>query len=184
MLDSLRTATRAAHDSLERALSLVEPVATRSRFEHVLSRFYGFHLAWEPAADALLDRPGFLAPRRRTALLLSDLSALGVIAAESRPELAFLTNADRAWGSLYVMEGSTLGGQVISRALVGVDWTPPGGLRYFNPYGRLSGSMWRQLRSALDERAGWACEDEVVIGAVSTFQSLHDWLLPFPAMDL
>ena len=69
----------------------------------------------EPRVAALLDEDAFLAPRRRSPLARQDLAALGAEPdAALRFDLDVLDDAAAAWGSLYVVEGSTLGGLVIS----------------------------------------------------------------------
>jgi heme oxygenase len=78
-------------------------------------------------------------------------------------------------GSVYVMEGSTLGGQVIGKALRSATWVPEGGLRYFNPYGPRTGAMWRNFCVALDAVSASAAQ-EVICGARDSFALLRDWL--------
>jgi heme oxygenase len=84
---------------------------------------------------------------------------------------------EAALGSLYVMEGSTLGGQVISRIL---DRSPDliGRVRYFDPYGPRTGAMWRAFRAGLRGRvAAGADRRSIVAAAVQTFELLEDWLI-------
>ena len=69
-------------------------------------------------AALLQDRP-FLNPRRRLHLLEADLAVLGssaraVDALQACP-VPLLHDAAEALGSLYVIEGSTLGGRIIQR---------------------------------------------------------------------
>ena len=83
-----------------------------------------------------------------------------------------------ALGSLYVMEGSTLGGAVITKALRHAAWLPPGGFRYFNPYGAETGRMWRRFQDAFRAACAVGGETAVERGAVETFEVLHRWLTP------
>ena len=68
------------------------------------------------------------------------------------------------------MEGSTLGGQVIGRALraSGVE-----GLLYFDGRGREAGPLWRELRRRID---GSAAPERVVAAATATFDALRLWM--------
>ena len=118
--------------------------------------------------------------RRKVALLESDLldldrtardlAALPDVAAEWLPT----TLAD-GFGTLYVIEGSTLGGRIILQRLrpligVGPDWAG----RFFNGYGLQTGAMWRSFVAALN---GWpAKRDEVDAAeraAVATFANFE-----------
>jgi heme oxygenase (biliverdin-IX-beta and delta-forming) len=174
MMERLRTRTRQAHERLETALALLDPPLSRTRFIRTLEGFRAFHAAWEPRVEALIGDPGLTGPRRRLALLDADLRALGASAGGGPDfDLGFLDGRAAAWGSLYVMEGSTLGGQVISRALQDARWRPAGGLAYFDPYGRRVGAMWKTFRTALEDAAASLDPEAVVQGAIATFATLE-----------
>jgi heme oxygenase (biliverdin-IX-beta and delta-forming) len=177
IVDRLRAGTADAHRALEARLGLLDPPLDRARFIAALRGFQAFHLAWEPRMEALLGDPAFLAPRRKLALLAADLDRLGAGAASPiMVDMAWLSGPSQAWGSLYVMEGSTLGGQVISKALRGADWAPPGGLRYFNPYGRETAGMWRAFRERIAEASLGVDPEAAVSAARRTFAVLADML--------
>ena len=181
LLDRLRSATGDAHAALERALDLLQPPLRRERFASVLEGFLVFHRAWEPRVAALLDDDALLVPRRRVALIERDLEALGSQAPASGRrafDLGYLQSASAAWGSLYVLEGSTLGGQVISKALRGAPWAPEGGLAYFNPFGRRTAAMWAMFRTALEASSPELDAEVAARGACATFQTLQTGLAP------
>ncbi|MBS0298043.1 MAG: biliverdin-producing heme oxygenase [Proteobacteria bacterium] len=178
ILASLRTATGSAHRRLEDGLALLDPPLERERFARTLVGFHAFHRAWEPLVERLTGEAAFLAPRRRLALLEADLAALGAEPARASDPIPFLTTRAEAWGSLYVMEGSALGGLVISKVLQGADWLPKGGLTYFNPYGRRTMTEWRTFLARLEAIAAQEPEEEIVSGAVATFAHLQARLVP------
>jgi heme oxygenase len=179
---ALRVATAEAHAELEAALDLVGRVPDRQSFVRVLERFLGFHIIWELAIRQHADLRSFHEPRSRLPHLRRDLAALGRTNAEQAalPACAsaegLADSAAAAIGSIYVLEGSTLGGQVISRALAGADWTPRGGLTYFNPYQARTGEMWRAFGTWAESRVAPAERDEAVAGANRTFALLQGWL--------
>jgi heme oxygenase len=184
ILEGLRAATAAAHARLEAGLDLLGEPLSRDRFVAVLSRFLGFHRAWEPAVARALG-PEALAERGRTALIEADLERLGmaptaIAALPVCAAAAAVGGPAGALGSLYVVEGSTLGGQVIARALKDAPWLPPGGLSYFDPYGARTGAMWRAFRSFLDDHAAAHDRDALYSGARDTFALLQDWLTAAP----
>ncbi|HEY9155092.1 MAG TPA: biliverdin-producing heme oxygenase, partial [Opitutaceae bacterium] len=97
--------------------------STRPAYLERLKCFYGYIEPWERRVRSILrEFPDVLAGREKTVWLREDLAALGVSSGDidALPrceELPDLTSAARALGSFYVWEGSTLGGQIISRHL-------------------------------------------------------------------
>ena len=120
----LRAATDPAHRALEAGLDWRARVATMPGYRGLLGRLYGFHAVWEPAIATALADESFLAPRRRLAQLAADLGHLGVgpgaVAAFPQPDAPILAGPAAATGALYVLEGSTLGGQLIGRHIAGL----------------------------------------------------------------
>ncbi len=175
----LRLATADAHQSLEDKLSLLSQPLDRQRFLHVLERFHGFHAVWERAIHRSTHRSAY-ASRSRLPHLRRDLAALGRTNAEVARLPVCGTAADlatddaTALGSMYVLEGSTLGGQLIRRALAETTWLPTGGLTYFDPYGRRTGEMWRSFRNWLSEQD--ANPGAAAAGARRTFAMIEDWV--------
>lgn len=178
----LRRATAGAHQRLEASLDLLAHLSDAAATRRLLGRFLGFHRVWEPA---LARRPAvatFHEHRRRLPQLEADLKALGC----SQAMLAALPLCDaageltatdaRALGSLYVMEGSTLGGQVINRALKDAPWRPAQGLTYFDPYGVSTGAMWRGFKAWSGAHPAAADREGVTEGALKTFDLLQTWL--------
>lgn len=177
---ALRQATRAHHDRVERGLPLVggTPPLTRAEYRRVLEAFLGFHAPIEERLGALdWASIGFdFAPRRRAHLLREDLAALGVgdqvPICEAIPEVR---RPVEGLGCLYVLEGSTLGGQVIRRHLAAqLDISPSTGGAFFNGHGAATGAFWRAF---VDHLATVDSADErlVVDAACATFAALERW---------
>lgn len=117
--DHLRAATRANHERVDRrfgAYDLARPDDYR--------RFLVAHRAVLPACEAILAVSGAAALlpdwplRRRASALDADLASLGVDPDGDRapgflPEAPL--DAAAAWGMMYVLEGSRLGGAVLAR---------------------------------------------------------------------
>ena len=182
LLLRLRHATADAHTKLENQLQLLGRVSDRQWFVRVLEGFLGFHIVWERAIRGRPELQAFLEPRSRLPHLRRDLAALGRTTAEldAAPRClaasALAEDAAQALGSIYVLEGSTLGGQVIHRALSGADWLPAGGLTYFKPYGSRTGEMWRSFRAFAEDITPPERQDAVCAGANRTFALLQEWL--------
>jgi heme oxygenase len=172
--DLLREGTRIEHERVEDGLRLTDPALTLDRYRVVLARFHGFWAGWEPRMATELADAALLAPRLRLHLLRDDLRALGV-APDELPVAPPppLHGHGEAMGSLYVMEGSTLGGRVILKGL-GRLGVPEDARSYFAGHGEATGAMWRGFLARLEAEPD---ADAVLRGAKATFAALGDWML-------
>lgn len=185
ILMRLRTESRAEHEAIERELDLVGPGLDRAAYIARLTQLYGFYA---PLEDRLAARGVFAAtflgpesrPQRKTPLLIADLSVLGAPAAAQLPlctELPELAGAAEVLGCLYVLEGASLGGQVISRHLrktLGIG--PDSGGRFFQGYGAETGAHWRAFSAALvtfAQQHGPGQQDCMVRSAIATFRAMR-----------
>jgi len=183
ILARLKFATRAEHDAIESALDLMTPSLSHAHYCWHLQRLYGFYRPMErilnPAAP-WADWGIAINDREKSALLAHDLHILGMPAPATLPECADLpsvTSAAAAFGCLYVLEGATLGGRVISRHLERTLGLDAGcGAHFFNCYGAESGARWRSFRAALTAFSASAPgENETVAAAIDTFRALRVW---------
>lgn len=173
-LPALRAATRGHHDRLDRLMDL-RRLGERSRYGRVLQVFDRFLPAWESAVLAALPavRHPWLQARTRRHFVARDLQALGIKASARPLHIAPMATEAAAWGSLYVMEGSALGGQVITRALAAHGLRPETGAAYFHGWGEATGAMWREFREQLErELETPAALLLACAGACATFDSL------------
>ena len=180
----LRQATRAAHTELEGALNLLNPNLDLDRYRDILARFHGFWTTWQPQIAALVNDPAFLVPRQRLHLLQADLTILGLSQTKLAdlprcPELP-LANAQEALGSLYVLEGATLGGRVIQRHIdTHLGETARQSCTYFAGYADQTGPMWRSFLHRLDQQPA-PHHPAIAAGASATFRHMAWWLTRDP----
>ncbi len=189
LLQRLKTETRPHHERTEAAVRLMDADLTPAAYRRHLEALYGFYV---PLEHQLAQRLGQAVPalrvdeRWKVPLLEADLRALGhdtaSLAALPRcPNLPPLPGLPEALGCFYVLEGSTLGGQLILRHLrrhfAGV---AVGGFTFFQAYGEDVGPMWRAFGEALTRAAADAGSSDfdarVVKGAQDTFDCFGDWL--------
>ncbi|NVB43024.1 biliverdin-producing heme oxygenase [Pseudenhygromyxa sp. WMMC2535] len=170
-LDALRAATGAAHRELDERLIFVRS----PRREATVAYLAAFLAFLAPRERRVWAQPQLedLDPRRRLAKarwLREDLERLGGMPVpEDDP--GDLGPWPRALGVAYVLEGSTLGSQVLRRR-PGLDT-----LRYLEGYGEATGPMWLALIERLErEGRDRAAREAIVDGAASTFDDLHSWL--------
>src|SRR4051812_27463721 len=112
---ALRDATATRHEDIDALLALRRPFG-RAHYVRVLQGFGAFLAAWEPCmARALpLRWKDWFAQTRRLPLVQRDLVALGASRVPATVVVPTLDSIPAALGSLYVLEGSALGGQFIA----------------------------------------------------------------------
>ena len=146
-------------------------------YKRLIDRFRCFYSAYEPTlpVDDLAAAGFDYETRRKLPSLERDAAALGLGEVEKFDDVPRLDTLARAFGSLYVIEGSTLGGQVISRHLTQhLDLTPENGAAFFSSYGPEVGPMWKRFGEAITKFAeGGEHDDEILKGAVDTFESVR-----------
>jgi heme oxygenase (biliverdin-IX-beta and delta-forming) len=178
LLSRLKIETREAHERIERDLDLMSERLTLRRYGAVLTRFHAFLCAWEPRIAAVLEDEAFLGPRRKLPLIEADLAALGLPATRQDViPLSFIRDRASAMGSLYVLEGSTLGGQHIVRHVQRVLGLSGPGTLFFGSYGREVGRRWHAFRSVLEACSDGAVDDVIVASANATFRCLGQVLI-------
>lgn len=182
LLQRLKIATAPAHERIEAAFDVQARTRSLDSYRDLLGRLYGFHAVWEPHAETAIKDAEFFRSRRKADLLKADLGELGLAdsaidrLALCEPTVTMRTPAE-AWGSMYVVEGSTLGGAVIARHVeLRLGLSGQAGCRYFRCYGKDTRPMWRAFGTQFLSRCGPADEDAVIAAACRTFEMLHLWL--------
>jgi heme oxygenase len=184
VMRALRTATATEHQQLEDTLDLMDDGLTVPRLAAVLQRMHAFWVAAETGLDAwAADHPAVAdgldwSARRRAHLFAADLTALDAVpTTDPLPAVPAPASTDEALGAMYVLEGSTLGGQFIDRhlaalpALAGV-----GTVRAFSPYGEATGARWAAFRRATREHVTRGGNADAVVGAARrTFVLMAQW---------
>ncbi len=182
VMKRLKEATRDQHEGLENTVDIMKESLTPEDYKKLLLKFYRFYAPVEEELAKLdWEKVGYsLKARRKVPKLEEDLEYLG--AAEERNTIKLWTGipkiADHAsgFGVLYVLEGATLGGQIINRHIrehLGV--APGSGATFFNGYGPRTGEMWMEfcqtVNSYSEEFGG---EEEMIEAARAAFDSFRD----------
>ena len=154
-------------------------LGNREVYTATLARLYVFYSRWELAiqrCEMLREVVPDLAERRRLNLLELDIRALGGSPPPRPFSASDVLSVPKALGALYVLEGSTLGGQVISRAVGRGLGAGTKGRAFFTGHGPRTGALWSSFAAALDRYDGDA--DTVVAGADECFADFERTLAP------
>ena len=177
VIDLIRTETGPLHDRLERRLDVAAKLDRPEARRELMLGFFSFYAGVEDRLDQWLGAvPGLdYAGRRKLPALARDLETLGVDPAGRAPANApELACAVEAMGFQYVLEGSTLGGQIIRREAEQRGLSLEG-LTFFDVYGAETGRRWRAFREALEQWCA-ADPDAAARGARRGFEAVEAWL--------
>lgn len=182
ILQELREATAPHHRSIENVMPLF-PSIEIDNYRQLLEKFWGFYApleeahqkAWSERTDKL-DMPA----RLRTPSLMKDLSYFhdpaAIAGLPTCADLPQYMSWAELYGGLYVIEGSSLGGQVITQHLKKMGF-PEEVCHFFSGYGAKTGKMWQSFLHELQGHVQSA-EDRAraVKAAQETFSKLEKWL--------
>ena len=184
ILTELRAATARQHRNLEQRLPFTDDSFDVPQYGRLIQAYYGFYsplerVLAEPAQGiAALDWPR----RIKAPVLRQDLLALGLNHSdiETLPRCCRLpTPHTRAevLGVLYVLEGATLGGQVLRRVLgqkLGIE--AGNGGAFLDVYAEATGALWRDFLLLLSSVEQPTDKHQAVACAQATFLCLENWL--------
>ena len=179
----LKEQTAAAHQQLEQRLQpYLMDAPTQQHYIHVLQSFYGFFAPLQEAIASFVTEAVLpdVQERRSAAWIKKDLDYLqqstGAVAAPH--ELPLINNTPAAMGALYVLEGSTLGGRMITKHLMRqLPQLPAAALQFFSGYGEHTGSKWKTFMEALNQLPYNESDYSTVIQtANTTFLKMDLWI--------
>jgi heme oxygenase (biliverdin-IX-beta and delta-forming) len=156
----LRDQTRLDHAAVDQAFKAFDLTD-----RHDYGRLLSAHASVTPVVEDILEGVSTLPPwRPRSTLIFADLEGLQIVSPEP-VSVDPITSEAALLGALYVLEGSRLGGKVLSgRVPTGLPVT------YLSD-GHLPGE-WRQFLASLDEAArtrGSDWHEDLVRGARGVF---------------
>jgi heme oxygenase (biliverdin-producing, ferredoxin) len=187
LTEQLRKSTRTHHHAIESgalASSLLKGSLPLSAFRLLLACY---RLIWTALEDEFQKEknpvaPAWTADMRKVPLLDHDLAQLdsldasfaelqspALVSAQLMAKALNKGHPGQLLGTLYVLEGSTLGGVILHRNLR-VRTDLKGSLRYYMPYGGKAGSHWKDFCHRLNALP--AKEEDVVDGACWAFDRL------------
>lgn len=182
ILARLKARTAHQHQQTEDGVDLMREDFSLEEYRRLLVRFYAFYKPYEQKmAEALAENEVQFdyAGRLNTPKIFADLQKLGMTETEISEiepfeDLPALDSPESIYGSLYVIEGSTLGGQVILRHLnEKFNLDEANGSAFFSGYGKNTGKMWNAFREAITGFAEASGDHEKIIAAANeTFEKI------------
>ena len=179
----LRHGTAQEHRAVEDVAysrSIMDGDLTRAQYEDLMCKNYLIHAQAEPlleAVEALANLEGLQLVRRRKAhFIAEDLKAMGVELPALQPVwTAVPQNLHQALGMMYVLEGSSLGGAVIQRALMKNEAIASiGQFNFYGCYGQEIGMLWKSFGDVVEANTpDEAAQNEVVSFAKATFEAIR-----------
>ena len=175
--EKLKTGTRSQHDSLEKGLDLMRGDLSLNEYSEILIKFHGFyeHLSRSISNSRIQLKLDHLREDLQYLNVPKDKLKKFSASEEFRPH----TEASKL-GVRYVIEGSTLGGLVLTKHFSKkFDLCPSKGVTFFNGYGEETLPMWREFLKELEESSQREKLDkeEILFWAKLTFTTLEGWLL-------
>lgn len=179
LIEGIRGATAEQHQLLESKLfPFLQNMRSVEDYIHLLNVFYGYMQPVQTLISGHIDRA--LLPdidrRRNAGYILQDLEALGSsFSGEICNDLPAVNSNASAFGALYVMEGSTLGGKIIANMVsekLGIET----GLLFFRGYGPQTRNMWKEFTHKLENDRNAREAGTIISGALQTFFFFGIWL--------
>jgi heme oxygenase len=185
-IQNLRDATAYCHKQLEQnnlSQALLSNNVNKTIYCSYLIQLYSFVKGFEQYVYPELDLHFLnINNRKKAHFIEEDLKALGITIDKHRllKEVFFrdtYPDVYLAAGALYVLEGSTLGGQIIVKHLQKA--MPPDFLNaaYFMGYQQRTGSIWKEFLqqfTALPQSTQQ--EQQIITGAFTTFKIIDNLL--------
>lgn len=179
----LKKVTKENHQQLEKLLvTLLKQVVKREDYVKILKLFYGYFGALEDKINlhvGTAELPDYLL-RRKTESIANDIKIMGgVLPSKAKDaDLPIIENSLQAFGALYVIEGSTLGGKIIHQMMEKkLNLTDNEGISFFKGYGDQTESKWASFKERLNSQIDNQKASPVIINSANeTFLKFKTWI--------
>ncbi|WP_413560611.1 biliverdin-producing heme oxygenase [Bdellovibrio sp. HCB209] len=152
----LKDGTQDLHNEIEKHMPVFRPDFNSQQYAEVLQKMHRFYEGFEKKLETALSTHGLsdmYKDRFKTPRIESDLKSLGT-PTKSQPapsHLPVLDSVPAIAGALYVIEGSSLGGQIITKHLKEKLNMTPEQTQFFGGYGELTGKRWQEFQKWMGE---------------------------------
>ena len=177
----LKKTTFDAHTTTEKTVNpKLNSITTYDDYGRMLKMFYGFFHPLEKIIAQYISKEILydIDDRRNSNSILTDLKVIGqstegLLICSDLPNI---NSTAGALGAMYVLEGSTLGGRMISKMLMKNNFVrfDASNLHFFSGYGENTGIKWTEFLSVLEQYENEA--NDMVRIANDTFNCLTKWM--------
>lgn len=184
LIEKIRRATQPMHEALDKTMTPhIESIQSTEEYIQLLTAFYGF---FKPMYDKIDEhlQTSFLpdyGTRRKPVDILKNLVTLHY----NYPIQIFSTNLPTiennaaAFGALYVLEGSTLGGLLIKKMIAAQTGLHDEQLSFFEGYGKQTRERWNRFIDAVNALPTHSNEEQTIKAASDTFAQFSNWIHTF-----
>jgi heme oxygenase len=180
LTEELKESTEEAHTASEKKMIVaLKKIENKEDYVHLLNWLYGFYAPIERLIRRQLTEENFpdIVRRSRAEYILWDIRESGIPAPDPDvcDQLPVIDSFHTALGSMYVLEGSTLGGRIIagmiSRCLDSLK-----SLSFFNGYGAETSYMWATFKDFLNQPFTPDQRRQIITAAEDTFLTFKNWI--------
>lgn len=176
--ETLKANTRTLHDRVEAKFNsnrIFDGTFSLNDYRNLIRYNYLFLQNFENEVFSVFNEQTAdelnLDNRRKLTLIEEDLEVLNIEKSSIEIPLKIKNEAE-ALGMLYVMEGSTLGGNVIAKQLSKNPDFHEVSFSYLRCYGDRTGSYWKNFKEVMDTQIGAEFHEDCVAGAQKAYQFL------------
>lgn len=177
----LKEQTKTLHDQVEIKLQsqkIMDKSYNLQDYHQLLKSNYHFLLEFEEAVFANISAETaeqiHAGDRKKLLVIEKDLAAFQDLQSSSNKNVSIKNEAE-ALGILYVMEGSTLGGNIIAKNLAKNPSFKDVSYNFFGFYGEKTGFFWKNFKEVLEKKAEKADAQDFLDGANRAYQFLLDF---------
>ncbi len=180
--EKVKNETKTRHQELEKVMiPLLKKASGEENYLHVLGIFYKFFSAVEKQISQVMPASFSVKwnDRRKSGWIESELNELGYSPSiwDSMPGPEYLPDlhSKNYTGAMYVLEGSTLGGQHITAMLRRSLPFPDHSFRFFSGYRELTFTKWHDFLTDFN-KAPEQDHADIIHAASDTFHSFRMYL--------
>jgi len=183
LVNEIRNATKPAHQELDHHVyPLIQQVRNTDSYIKLLQSFYGYFKPVYGLLNLYLSNNEVtdFDKRRKPEAILNDIKHFSTEQSEIElcSDVPVISNISQGLGAFYVLEGSTMGGQIISKKIAdNLGLASNEALSFFNGYGDDNKEMWNKFLISLDGQSAELNVEEVIFTADKTFTKFKNWII-------
>jgi heme oxygenase len=179
--EEMKEGTRQVHLNLEKKLvDQIRRVNTVEDYVQLLERMYGYYHPLQQRIEQNMSGNEAGKRARQALNIINDIKELDPdhpLEFRLCNNLPAIDSPAASMGALYVTEGSTLGGKIITKMIARqLNISTQKGFSFFNPYGEDTQKMWEDFKSLLNHPHAQDEKAEMLDTARHTFEKFNEWI--------